>query len=200
MRHLISTIAAVALASAVGVFAQEQQAPAQGPASSNEQAQKSTVTGCVVQAKTTAGDTVFVLSKAEGGSAPMYVLGGATPAEWSGHAIEHVLATQVVVRAPVLYHPVRLRGIGEQVGAGVDRAARVVARTRTVGCTLPGAIEVLRRAQVVHRTEQRPFGACDVVDRQARRARVGRPLARPAFVRRRERAMPAPCTSPPTVR
>ena len=56
MRHLISTIAAVALASAVGVFAQEQQAPAQGPASSNEQAQKSTVTGCVVQAKTTAGE------------------------------------------------------------------------------------------------------------------------------------------------
>jgi|SRR5678815_2371622 hypothetical protein len=90
MRHLISTIAAVALASAVGVFAQEQQAPAQGPASSNEQAQKSTVTGCVVQAKTTAGDTVFVLSKAEGGSAPMYVLGGATPAEWSGHVNKKV--------------------------------------------------------------------------------------------------------------
>ena len=90
MRHVISTIAAVALASAVGVFAQEQQAPAQGPAPSNEQGQKSTVTGCVVQAKTTAGDTVFVLSKAEGGSAQMYVLGGATPAEWSGHVNKKV--------------------------------------------------------------------------------------------------------------
>ena len=91
MRHVISTIAAVALASTVGVFAQEQ-APAQSPspASSNEQAPKSTVTGCVVQAKTTAGDTVFVLSKAEGGSAQMYVLGGATPAEWTGHVNKKV--------------------------------------------------------------------------------------------------------------
>ena len=38
----------------------------------------STLTGCVVQAKTTDGGTVYVLSKAEGGSATMYVLGGSS--------------------------------------------------------------------------------------------------------------------------
>jgi len=66
MRYVTSTIAAFTLASAVGVFAQEQ-APAQPPA--KEQAPKSTLTGCVMQAKTTDGGTAFVLNKAEGGSA-----------------------------------------------------------------------------------------------------------------------------------
>ena len=72
MRYLTSTIAACTLAGAVGVFAQEQAAPAQPPA----EAPKSTLTGCVVQAKTTDGGTVYVLSKAEGGSATMYYWAG----------------------------------------------------------------------------------------------------------------------------
>ena len=80
MRYVTSTIAAFTLASAVNVFAQEQ-APAQPPA--NEQAPKSTLTGCVVQAKTTDGGTTYVLSKAEGGSATMYVLAGSSVSDWS---------------------------------------------------------------------------------------------------------------------
>jgi hypothetical protein len=82
MRYVTSTLAAITLASAVGVFAQEQQAPAQQPPA-REQAPKSTLTGCVVQAKTTDGGTVYVLSKAEGGKATMYVLAGPSESDFS---------------------------------------------------------------------------------------------------------------------
>jgi len=94
MRYLTSTIAAFALAGAAGVFAQEP-APAQPPAQppAREQAPKATVTGCVVQAKTTDGGTVFVLSKAEGGSATMYVLGGSSQSDWSANANKKVEVT-----------------------------------------------------------------------------------------------------------
>jgi len=97
MRYFTSTIAAFTLATAVGVFAQEQPPPAQAPAPAQspatEQAPKSTVTGCVVQAKTTDGGTAFVLSKAEGGSATMYVLSGSAQADWSTNVNKKVEVT-----------------------------------------------------------------------------------------------------------
>src|SRR5687768_12160667 len=87
MRYVTSTLAAITLASAVGVLAQEQAAPAQAPATEQapkeQAAPKSTLTGCVVQAKTTDGGTVYVLSKAEGGKATMYVLAGPSESEFS---------------------------------------------------------------------------------------------------------------------
>jgi hypothetical protein len=96
MRYLISTIAAFTIAGAVGVFAQEQ-APAQPPPPAQpparEEAPKSTVTGCVVQAKTTDGGTAFVLSKAEGGSANMYILGGSSQSDWSANVNKKVEVT-----------------------------------------------------------------------------------------------------------
>ena len=100
MRYITSTIAACALASAVSVFAQEQ-APAQPPdrgqappqSSAADQAPKSTLTGCVVQAKTTDGGTAYVLSKAEGGSATMYVLGGSSQSDWSANVNKKVEVT-----------------------------------------------------------------------------------------------------------
>jgi hypothetical protein len=99
MRYITSTIAAFTLVTTVGVFAQEQ-APAQPPApaqpSAREQAPKSTVTGCVVQAKTTDGGTAFVLSKAEGGSATMYVLGGSSQSDWSANVNKKVEVTGAV--------------------------------------------------------------------------------------------------------
>ena len=97
MRYVTSTIVACALAGAVGVFAQEQapaqppardQAPAQSPAA--DQAPKSTLTGCVVQAKTTDGGTAYILSKAEGGSATIYVLVGSSESEWSANVNKKV--------------------------------------------------------------------------------------------------------------
>jgi hypothetical protein len=89
MRYITSTIAACTLAGAVGVFAQEQAAPAQPPA----EAPKSTLTGCVVQAKTTDGGTVYVLSKAEGGSATMYLLGGQSQTDFSANVNKKVEVT-----------------------------------------------------------------------------------------------------------
>src|SRR5256885_2428150 len=91
MRFITSTIAACMLASVVGVFAQEQT-PAQAPPA-REEAPKSTVTGCVVQAKTTDGGTAYVLNKAEGGSATMYVLGGSSGSDWSTNVNKKVEVT-----------------------------------------------------------------------------------------------------------
>jgi hypothetical protein len=93
MRHVTSTLVACALAGAVSAFAQEQ-APAQPPAA--DQAPKATLTGCVAQAKTTDGGTVHILSKAEGGSATMYVLGGSSESEWSANVNKKVEVTGTV--------------------------------------------------------------------------------------------------------
>jgi hypothetical protein len=97
MRYVTSTIAAFTLAGAVGVFAQEQ-APAQPPA--REEAPKSTLTGCVMQARTTDGGTAYLLNKAEGGSATMYVLGGSPQQDWSAHVNKKVEVTGPVQEPP----------------------------------------------------------------------------------------------------
>ena len=97
MRYVTSTIAAVTLASAVSVFAQDQ-APAQPPA--KEQAPKSTLTGCVVQAKTTDGGSVYVLSKAQGGSAGMYVLSGPSESDFAANVNKKVEVTGPVQEPP----------------------------------------------------------------------------------------------------
>jgi len=46
-----------------------------------------------VQAKTTDGGTAYVLSKAEGGSATMYVLGGSSQSDWSANVSKKVEVT-----------------------------------------------------------------------------------------------------------
>ena len=103
MRHVTSTIAAVTLAGTVSVFAQEQ-APAPPPAKEQapkeQAAPKSILTGCVVQAKTTDGGTVYVLSKAEGGSATMYVLSGSPESNWSANVNKKVEVTGPVQEPP----------------------------------------------------------------------------------------------------
>jgi hypothetical protein len=97
MRYLTSTIAAVALASAVGVFAQEQTPPSQQPPAAQppaaEQAPKSTITGCVMQAKTTDGGTAFILTKVQGGTASTYVLGGSPQSDWASNVNKKVEVT-----------------------------------------------------------------------------------------------------------
>jgi hypothetical protein len=98
MRYLTSTLAAIAFASTVSVFAQEQAPPAQPPA--KEQAPAATLTGCVVQAKTTDGGTAFVLTKVTGGSAPIYILGGSVQSDWSTNVNKKVEVTGQVQEAP----------------------------------------------------------------------------------------------------
>jgi hypothetical protein len=104
MRYVTSTIAAVALASAVSVFAQEQQAPAQPPvkeqAPGDQAAPKATLTGCVVQAKTTDGGTAYVLSKAEGGKATMYLLAGSRESEVAGNVNKKIEVVGPVQEPP----------------------------------------------------------------------------------------------------
>jgi hypothetical protein len=98
MRIFTSTLAAITLASAVGVFAQEQQAPEQPPA--RQQAPKSTLTGCVVEAKTTDGGTVYVLNKAEGGKATMYVLAGPSESDFAANVSKKIEVVGPVQEPP----------------------------------------------------------------------------------------------------
>jgi hypothetical protein len=95
-RHTTSTLAACALAGVVSVSAQ-QPAPAPAPAQQPEQQQpaKETITGCVMEAKTTDGGTAYVLNNAEGGSssATMYVLAGASQADIAGNVNKKVEVT-----------------------------------------------------------------------------------------------------------
>ena len=89
LRYITSTLTACALASTVSVLAQ-QPAPAQPEA---PQVPKETLTGCVIEAKTTAGGTAYVLNNVEGASAKMYVLAGSSQAEWPGHVNKKVEVT-----------------------------------------------------------------------------------------------------------
>src|SRR5436190_11091978 len=89
MRYFTSTLAAFMFVGAIALIAQEpapaqpQPPQAQPRPLATAQAPKSTLTGCVLQAKTTDGGTAYVLNKAQGGTATMYVLGGSSKPEWS---------------------------------------------------------------------------------------------------------------------
>jgi hypothetical protein len=88
-RYFTSTLTACALAATVNVFAQ-QPAPAQPE---KQQAPKETLSGCVVEAKTTDGGTAYVLNDVEGGSARMYVLAGSSQSEWPANVNKKVEVT-----------------------------------------------------------------------------------------------------------
>ena len=79
LRHITLTLTACALAGTVSVLAQEP-APAQPE---KQQAPKETLTGCVMEAKTTDGGKAYVLNNVEGASAKMYVLAGSSQSEFS---------------------------------------------------------------------------------------------------------------------
>ena len=89
LRYLTSTLTACALAGTVSVLAQ-QQAPAQPE---KQEAAKQTITGCVIEAKTTDGGTAYVLNNVEGGSAKMYVLGGSAQSDWQTNVNKKVEVT-----------------------------------------------------------------------------------------------------------
>ena len=89
LRFVTSTLTACALASTVIVFAQEP-APAQPE---KQQAPSETLTGCVMEAKTTDGGKAYVLNNAEGGSATMYVLTGASQPDWATNVSKKVEVT-----------------------------------------------------------------------------------------------------------
>ena len=104
-RYVTSTLTVCAFAGMMTVFAQEQ-APSQPPQEQQQQQQQqpppqqqnaapaaATLTGCVQEAKTTDGGTAYVLNKAEGGAAAMYVLMGPPPSELASHVNHKVEVT-----------------------------------------------------------------------------------------------------------
>ena len=100
LRVITSALTAVALAGTVSVFGQERQDPEprqpanEQPAQpANQQAEKATLTGCVMEAKTTDGSTAYVLNKVQGGSAAMYVLIGSSPTELASNVNKRVEVT-----------------------------------------------------------------------------------------------------------
>jgi hypothetical protein len=92
LRYVISTLTVCALAGMISVVAQEQT-PQQPPREQGKPAPEATLTGCVQEAKTTDGGTAYVLSKAEGGTAAMYVLAGPPPSELASHVNHKVEVT-----------------------------------------------------------------------------------------------------------
>ena len=94
LRFISSTACALALTASV--FAQEP-APA-SPQPEKAQAPKETLTGCVIEAKTTDGGKAYVLNNAEGGSATMYVLAGASQSEVATNVNKKVEVTAILGR------------------------------------------------------------------------------------------------------
>ena len=124
LRYITSTLTACALAGTVSVFAQEP-APAQPE---KQQAPKETLTGCVIEAKTTDGGTAYVLNNTQGGSAAMYVLAGSSQSELAANVNKKVEVTGPV-QQPRAASGRRSRGQSEGA-ASADRAGRI----REGGC------------------------------------------------------------------
>jgi hypothetical protein len=93
LRSVSSTLTACALAGTISVFAQEQTPTPPQKDQANPATASATLTGCVQEAKTTDDGTAYVLNKAEGGTAAMYVLTGPPPAELAAHVNHKVEVT-----------------------------------------------------------------------------------------------------------
>lgn len=97
LRYITATLTAGALAGTMSVFAQQQppqqQPPQEQPPAQQPAAETTTLTGCVIEAKTTDGGTAYVLNKAQGGKAAMYVLLGPPPSELASHVNHKVEVT-----------------------------------------------------------------------------------------------------------
>lgn len=90
LRYVTSALTAFAIAGTIAVFAQEQT-PA--PAPKEQAPEPATLIGCVQEAKTTDGGTAYVLNKAQGGTAAMYVLVGPPATEFASHVNHKVEVT-----------------------------------------------------------------------------------------------------------
>jgi hypothetical protein len=93
MRYVISSLTAFALATTLSVFAQEQAPPQQQKEQEKQAPASSTLTGCVQEAKTTDGGKAFILNKAQGGNATLYLLVVEPPTEVASHVNHKVEVT-----------------------------------------------------------------------------------------------------------
>ena len=100
LRIVTSTLTACALAGMISVFAQEQSTPQQQKEQGKPAAESATLTGCVQEAKTTDGGTAYILNKAEGGTAALYVLIGPPASELASHVNHKVAVTGQIQQPP----------------------------------------------------------------------------------------------------
>jgi hypothetical protein len=98
LRLVTSTLTVCALGGMINVFAQ-QQTPAQSQEQAKAAPEPATLSGCVQEAKTTDGGTVYVLNKAEGGTTALYVLAGPPPSEFASH-VNHKVEVKGQVQEP----------------------------------------------------------------------------------------------------
>jgi hypothetical protein len=102
LRYVTSTLTACALGGMITAFAQE---PTPTPPQQDQQEQNkppleaATLTGCVQEAKTTDGGKAYILNKAEGGTAALYVLIAPPPSEFATH-INHKVEVTGKVQPP----------------------------------------------------------------------------------------------------
>jgi hypothetical protein len=99
LRYFTSTLTVCALGGMISVLAQEQPPTQSQKEQEKPAAEAATLTGCVQEAKTTDGGTVYVLNKAEGGTAAMYVLTGPPPSELASH-LNHKVEVKGQVQQP----------------------------------------------------------------------------------------------------
>ena len=106
LRHVTSTLAACVLATTASAFAQQPApAPAERQQAESAQAPKEILTGCVMAAKTTSGETAYVLNNTQGGSATMYVLAeaprsGLSQSDWASNVNKKVEVSGPVQQPP----------------------------------------------------------------------------------------------------
>jgi hypothetical protein len=94
LRYVTSTLTVCAFGGMISTFAQEQT-PTQQPQQqqSKPPLEAATLTGCVQEAKTTDGGKAYVLNKAEGGTAALYVLIAPPESEFTTHVNHKVEVT-----------------------------------------------------------------------------------------------------------
>jgi len=135
LRYVTSTLTACALAGTVSVFAQQpapaQSAPAQPttPQAATPQTPKETLTGCVMAAKTTTGETAYVLNNVDGKSASMYVLAESPQSGLSQNNWATNVSKKVEVTGPVQKPSAPAGGDGAAANANVVRPPMVQAET-----------------------------------------------------------------------
>jgi len=93
LRYVTSTLTVCALGGMITVFAQEQTPAPPQQEQNKPQLEAATLTGCVQEAKTTDGGTAYILNKAEGGTAALYVLIAPPPSEFASHVNHKVEVT-----------------------------------------------------------------------------------------------------------
>ena len=101
LRYLTATLTAFAFAGSIGVFAQQPPQQPPPPQEPEKPAPASaTLSGCVQEAKTTDGGTAYILNKAVGGTAQVYVLAGSAPTDLAKHVNHKVEVTGQVQEPP----------------------------------------------------------------------------------------------------